>query len=116
MGTLYKIGSRILILASIGQGNLQKKVLVRRHPGQPLTLKIFSNFESTIPVAGRTYVYSRFRVDREEDLEETQIFEPSDIGQNSCNAFKGGWSRVVLIDRRIADAAPNSKDIHPASF
>jgi hypothetical protein len=32
MGTLYKIGSRILILASIGQGILQKKVPVRRHP------------------------------------------------------------------------------------
>ena len=32
-GTLYKIGSRILVLASMGQGNLQKNLPVRRHSG-----------------------------------------------------------------------------------
>jgi hypothetical protein len=34
MGTLYKIGSRILVLASTGQGNLQKNLPVRRHSVQ----------------------------------------------------------------------------------
>jgi len=45
-GTLYKIGSRILVLASTGQGNLQKNLPVRRHsvdgppqaPGRPSIL------------------------------------------------------------------------------
>jgi hypothetical protein len=41
METLYKIDSRILVLASTGQGNLQKKVPVRKHPGFLGRVKIY---------------------------------------------------------------------------
>jgi len=59
MGVSVQIDSRILVLASTGQGNLQKKVPVRRHPAsQPVARHVASALLNTCPaLMGGRYLH-----------------------------------------------------------